>query len=185
MSKEKKIRVPWPQVCELTQGVGDTTMNLSAQLLCTICGVLYLPWMKIVSHKDECALLKPGDLEMSLGRWHWVNSSLSGSLPLSPSNEEVQEVWVNSNPCDPVIPGPQAQSLASQWPLGFCKLMVITLIWGLGEEVGGKNTEIRQGSFPDSSRVLSLKKLTDILLGFAGLRRIAKTLFKNPLWTHV
>ena len=59
--------------------------------------------------------------------------------------------------------------------------MVITLIWGLGEEVGGKNTEIRQGSFPDSSRVLFLKKLTDILLGFAGLRRIAKTLFKNPL----
>ena len=41
--KGKKIRVPWPQVCELTQGVGDTTMNLSAQLLCTICGVLYLP----------------------------------------------------------------------------------------------------------------------------------------------
>lgn len=47
--------------------------------------------------------------------------------------------------------------------------------------MGGEDTEIRQGSFPDSSRILSLKELTKILLGFAGLRRIAKALLKNPL----
>lgn len=161
-------------------------MNLSSHLFCTICGVLYLPWMKTVSHKDECTLLKPGDLEMSLEWWHWVNSSLSGSLPLSPSNEEVQEVWVNSNPCDPVIPGPRAQSFASQWPLGCIILQTHGHNFNIGVGgVGRENTEIRKGSFPDSSRILSLKKLTNILLGFAGLRRIAKALLKNPLWTHV
>lgn len=189
MSKEKKFK---------KESLGHKCVNLPRGwetppwTSALNCSVLYAEYCTFhewkLSVKDECALLKPGDLEMSLGRWHWVNSSLSGSLPLSPSNEEVQEVWVNSNLCDPVILGPRAQSLASQWPLGCVILQTHGHNFNMavgGERSGREEHRDQAGSFPDSSRVLSLEKLTDILLGFAGLRRIAKALLKNPLWTHV